>query len=340
MKRLVAATSASVTALAPVAGAAETQDSPDPIPARALTRRAFLRAAGMGAGAAAVLAALRWGGGPVAAEKAPRNPAGAPEAGGLVRLGAVNTPDYSGLLEELLADFRARSGLEVTLYSGEDVYQRARRGELDLIISHYGHRDVEAFMADGLGQWPRTVFANQQAILGPPSDPAGVRGLTDATEAFRRIAESAAPWLVNNLSGVRYLEAILWEGAGRPEKGDWYQDEGLVQARAAQAAGKRGAYTMWGIFPFLRFMEMQAVDLEPLVLADPLLQRIMVTVIVDPRRFPSANVEGAMALQQFLLAPATQARIRAFRFPGRDEQLWWPAGRQNHPSVLPEAAGR
>lgn len=295
-----------------------------------LSRRAFVHAVGAGAGVAAGVAML-----PLT-----RGAAAAASLSGVVRLGAVNTPDYSGLLDEVIAQFGAQTGLDVTVYSGEDVYQRARTGAFDLIVSHYGHKDVEAFMADGLGQWPRTVFANQMAVVGPASDPAGIRGYTDATEAYGRIAKSGASWVANNLPGIGYLEAILWEGAGRPAKGEWYVDTGLAQGQAIQAAARRGAYTLWGIFPFLRFLEQQKVDLEPMVpmvLADSLLQRIMVTLVVEPGRFPAVNVEGAMALQQFLLTPAMQAHIRGFRYPGRDEQLWWPAGRHNHPSVLPES---
>ena len=298
------------------------------------SRRAFGRTIGIGAGGAvAALAALPGAGSALAAPA--RGAAHAPGAKNVVRLGAVNTPDYSGLLDELVGQFSAQTGLQVTIYSNEDVYQHARAGEVDLVLSHYGHRDVEAFMADGLGQWPRTVFANQMAVLGPPSDPAGVRGMTDATEAFQRIAARGATWVVNNLPGLGYLEAIMWEGAGRPSRGEWYVDNGLVQGQAIQMAGRRGAYAMWGIFPFLRMSEQQRVELEPLVLADSLLQRIMVTIVPEPGRFPGANTEGAMALQQFLLTPATQAHIREFRYPGRSEQLWWPAGRHNHPSVLP-----
>jgi hypothetical protein len=38
---------------------------------------------------------------------------------------------------------------------------------------------------------------------------------------------------------------------------------------------------------------------------------------------------------QFLLTPATQVQIRAFQVPGVDQQLWWPAGRNNDPMALP-----
>ena len=78
------------------------------------------------------------------------------------------------------------------------------------------------------------------------------------------------------------------------------------------------------------------MELQPFVLNDPLLQRIMVSVVVDSEKAPGANVTGAKALQQYLLDPATQARIRASRLPGIDQQIWWPAGRNNASSVLPK----
>jgi hypothetical protein len=61
----------------------------------------------------------------------------------------------------------------------------------------------------------------------------------------------------------------------------------------------------------------------------------MVTVVVNPRQVAGVNEAGAMALQQYLLAPAAQARMRAVRVPGIDQQVWWPAGRSNETSFLP-----
>src|SRR5512132_1302972 len=102
----------------------------------------------------------------------------------VVRLAVVNTPAESGLLTEILPDFERQTGLRVDLYAGSDAIVRARNGQVDLIISHYGHADLEPFMMDGLGLWPRPVFANQQAIIGPSSDPARVANLQDAVEGF------------------------------------------------------------------------------------------------------------------------------------------------------------
>ena len=292
-----------------------------------LGKRALLRAVSSGVGLV----------GPLGAGGAPRAEARRPAqgAGRVLRVGAVNTPDYSGLLDDLIADFGDQTGYQVRVTSGEDVYDRARLGEHDLVISHYGKEEVEPFVAEGLGLWPRTVFANQQALLGPPGDPAGVRGLADAIAAYRRIAEARAPYLVNAQPGVAYLEAILWHGAGRPDKGEWYLDPGLRGEAAIAEAARRGAYTLWGAFPFLRLRQQRGVELEPLVLGDSLLQRIMVTVVVNPERFPEADAAGAAAFERYLLSPAVQARIRTLRPAGVDAPLWWPAARHNNPGVLP-----
>lgn len=71
------------------------------------------------------------------------------------------------------------------------------------------------------------------------------------------------------------------------------------------------------------------VGMEALVLRDPLLQRVMVSVVVNPARISGVDEAGALAFERFLLDPSTQARIRQFRHHGLTEQTWWPAGRNN-----------
>ena len=245
----------------------------------------------------------------------------------VVRLAVVNTPAESGLLSEILPDFERQTGLRVDLYAGSDAIVRARNGQADLIISHYGHADLEPFMTDGLGLWPRPVFANQQVIIGPSSDPARVANLQDAVEGFRRIAQSKSPYVVNNGSIPKYVEDVLWEAAGRPPKEAWYIDLGLnAENGAQQAAAQRGAYMIWGLVPFLQFQRQTGVDLRPLLVNDSVLSRTMVSVVVKPEKFPQASAAGATALQTYLLRPSTQARIRAYRFPGLDHALWWTRG--------------
>jgi tungstate transport system substrate-binding protein len=246
-----------------------------------------------------------------------------------VRLALVNVPDE--LVRPLLPEFNKQSGFEaVIVYTGNDPFAEARNGKADLVISHYGHEGVEPFVLSGFGLWPHPVFANQMALLGPPSDPAHVRGLTDAAEAFRRIADAKALFLTNDSAGAKYLEQILWLSAGISPKGTWYLDlhsEGRV---AARSAAEKGAYILWGLPPFLRLRRQTPVALDPLVTGDPIFQRIMVSIVVNPKKITGVSFEGASSFQDYLIAPATQAKIRAFRYPDFDQQAWWPSGRHNN----------
>jgi ABC-type tungstate transport system permease subunit len=87
---------------------------------------------------------------------------------------------------------------------------------------------------------------------------------------------------------------------------------------------------LWGVPPFLRLKRQSALNLEPLVTADSIFQRVMVAIVVNPQKVSGVNEAGADALQTFLLTPSTQARISAFRYPDLDKQVWWPAGRHNN----------
>ena len=258
--------------------------------------------------------------------------AGAAETGdkNVVRLAVVNTPQFSGLLDSLLPDFERQTGITVDVYSSSDVYRKARSGQADLVISHYGKKGVERFVMDGFGAWPRIVFANQAVLIGHRSDPAKGRGLTSVAEALERIAAVKAPFVHNDIPGIDYLTEIALESAGQPDRSGWFIDDGQVKAAAILLAEENKGYVIWGAFPFLRFdSERASSELEILVAEDPSLQRIMAAIVVKPDKVPGVNADGARALVDYLLSPRVQAKIAAFRTPGSDLQLWWPAGRNN-----------
>lgn len=259
----------------------------------------------------------------------------APTDAAVIRVASVRTAVEGGLLPRLVEMFHAAGGARVDVTVGEMVYSRAREGAVDLVVSHFGHKEAEQFVVDGLGEFPRTVFSNQMALVGPPSDPAGVRDLDDAGEAFRRIAAGKHPFVLNDLDGVKYLTEILWNSAGKPDRAGWFVDDEASRLGALERAAKRNGYTLWGLTPFLRTMKDTPLPLEPLVLADPLFQRMLVTVVVKPGRHP-VNVDGAQAFQSFLLSPPTQAAIRTVRYPGAEHVAWVPAGRHNRTAILPK----
>jgi tungstate transport system substrate-binding protein len=253
----------------------------------------------------------------------------------VVRLLSVPTVRDGGEWAELLPEFSRQSGIEVKVQvATNDLIARARRGEADLVYSHYGHQDVSTFVLGGYGQWPRTVLFNLLAVLGPPADPAGVRGLGDVVEAFRRIAASGAPYELNGSPDQAYLSRVIMAASG-VSKGAWYVDDGLREAAAIERASARGAYVLWGVTPFLQLASQKALQLEPLVISDPILQRIMVSIVVNPDKVRGVNSAAALALQSFLLSPTTQARIRTSRHAKLGIPIFAPAGRDNDPAFLP-----
>jgi tungstate transport system substrate-binding protein len=263
----------------------------------------------------------------------------------IVRVQSVPIPFDSGLMTDILTDFERTTGYHVQVNTSDVPYTFARQGAADVVLSHYGHDQVDDFMADGLGLWPRTVFASQSVIVGPASDPAGIRGMQDAVAAFRRIADTRSRFILNNADAEKYLTQLLYEGAGEPDLTGWFTDTGGSGPEAIQAAQRSNGYSSWGVIPYLKFKAMTNSPLEAFVFEDPILQRAMMTVIVNPDKIAGINVAGALALQRYLSLPTTQARIRAFRSPGWDKQLFWPAAYDNtksylvDQSALPTAAG-
>jgi tungstate transport system substrate-binding protein len=296
-----------------------------------LSRRGVL---GLAAGAGALV-----GGAPLAAtllrSRAPEPHAPLPRAPSRVRVASVPTAVEGNVLPLLLDEFQAHYPFHVELTATEDVYVTARRGEVDLAVSPYGHHDAEAFVLDGWGEWPRTLFSDQMALLGPNKDPASVRGLEDAAEAFGLIAKTKSPFVVSDAEGARYLVEILWNAAGRPDRGSWFDDAARGK-EAVRYASERGAYTFSGLTPYLRLASREPVQIEPLVLADPLLRRVLVSIIVRSDKVSGVNVEGARSLQSFLLEPSTQARIRDVRYPGTTHGCWVPGGGHNTATMLPK----
>jgi tungstate transport system substrate-binding protein len=257
----------------------------------------------------------------------------------LVRVASVKTAVEGSLLPKLAAMFEQTSSYRVHVETGVQVYDLARAGKADVVVSHYGHKDAEQFVLDGLGEFPRTICSNQMALIGPKTDPAGVRGLADMGEAIRRIAAAKAPFFVNDLDGVRYLFEIAWHAAGKPDRTGWFLNEHISKDAAVTRASQLAAYTLWGLTPFMREEHQveKGVPLEPLVLGDPLLQRMLVTIVVRPDRVARANHAGALAFQTFLLEPATQAAMRTIHYSDEHSVTWVPGGRHNRTAVLPKA---
>jgi tungstate transport system substrate-binding protein len=246
-----------------------------------------------------------------------------------VRVLSVGAALTGGLFNELVSDFadESRFDVEVT-QAGQDIFDQARAGAADLVLAHLGFTELQDFVSEGRGQWPATVLSNTVSFLRPSADPAGIQEARDPFEAFQQIADQQLPFVINDLGETRYISDMLWVAA-RPDPGDWFLDLGLSGAAAVLEAERRGAYTLWGLHPF-RGLKMQRPDLETeqVIYNDAIMQRIIASVVVK-RAAARVNRPGARALERFLTAPATQARIRSLELPEIGPPVFWPAGNQN-----------
>lgn len=246
-----------------------------------------------------------------------------------VRLVVVNTPYDSGLLDALLPAFTVETGLNVEVYSGNQVFEKARQGSADIVIAHYGKSGMAEFVQEKRGSWPQMVFSNQAVLIGPAADPAKVSEAHSLLVAFAAIEQSGHTLIANNNEGISELTTTVLTMMGHDAEPDWYQDTGVSKGRAIKAAEKQGAYVIWGAVPFLKFQQKHQSDMQILLAADPLLQRIMAISRVLATETIQVNKKGAEALEAYLLHPDTQAKIMQYRMPGSDESLWWPAARHN-----------
>jgi len=190
--------------------------------------------------------------------------------------------------------------------------------------------DVERFVSEGYGLWPRALFANQAVLLGPDDDPAGVHGLVDAAEALRRIAHSGAELLLSDDVRILYVLETLAEASGI-HRGAWYVRSGLGGTQLIAEAAKRRAYTMWGDVSALT----EVSGLRRMVVADPILQREIVGIVVNPDKVAGVNANAAQKYLRYLLTPQSQGKIRNFRSGTGTTELWWPVGVANPDPFLP-----
>lgn len=142
----------------------------------------------------------------------------------------------------------------------------------------------------------------------------------DLVAAFRTIVRSGATYVVNDCDGLNYLGEILWHAAGRPDRAGRDVDQGLRGQAVIDATVEKGGYMLWGLTPFRRTRQAGPADLEPLLLKDPLLQRIMASIVVRPEKVPGVNPAAATAFQDYPLSPATTRRRTCRDRDGRPGQ--------------------
>jgi tungstate transport system substrate-binding protein len=248
-----------------------------------------------------------------------------------VLLATTTSTQDSGLLDELLPVFEKETGWVVkTIAVGSgQAMAMGRRGEADVLLVH-SPADEQKLVADGQGVNRRLVMHNDFVLVGPPADPARIRGSPSAAEAVRRIAAAGALFVSRgDGSGTHAKEKGIWKDAGvDPDGQRWYQQTGLGMGETLNVASEKGGYALADRGTLLARGKIRPLGLEILVQGEPLLLNVYHVIEVNPAAWPKVNAAGARAFADFLVAPRTQALIGRFG-----------ASRFGAPLFTPDAGG-
>ena len=133
--------------------------------------------------AAAVLGLLAFAGCKRATPSAPATPAATEPAPAFttIKMATTTSTENSGLLAVLLPALKAATGIEVQVIAvgtGKAI-KHGENGDVDVLLVHDPEAE-EKFVAQGCGVARVAVMYNDFVIVGPPADPAGLKGGKDA----------------------------------------------------------------------------------------------------------------------------------------------------------------
>ncbi|CDK40171.1 substrate-binding domain-containing protein [Halorubrum sp. AJ67] len=267
-------------------------------------------------------------------------------AGETLTLTTTTSTYDTGLLDAIHTDFEERYGVEVDAVAQGTgaALETARNGDSDVVMVHARGLEDE-FLRNGHGVNRRDLMFNDFVIVGPESDPAGIRGMGSATEALTSIAEAGAAFVSRgDNSGTHTKELNLWEAAGTDPGGDWYQETGSGMGEALNIATQQGAYTLSDRGTFisqrseidLTILVQGPIEDGPEILANP-----YGVMAVNPGVHEDANYDLAMAYIGWITSPGVQASISEYQVNG--EQLFFPEAVAEDPNFgqyVPEGWSR
>jgi tungstate transport system substrate-binding protein len=232
----------------------------------------------------------------------------------------------SGLFGYILPLFRQKTGIEVKVIAQGtgQALDTGRRGDADVVFVHAKSAE-EKFLAEGQGVKRFPVMYNDFVLIGPKSDPAGIKGMKDVAKALQMIKDRQAPFISRgDRSGTHLAELALWNrNAGidiEKEKGPWYKSIGQGMGAALNTASASNAYVLSDRGTWISFKNKG--DLVIAVEGDKRLFNQYGVMLVNPDKHPNVKKEYGQQFIDWLVSPEGQKAIANYKING--EQLFYP----------------
>jgi tungstate transport system substrate-binding protein len=242
----------------------------------------------------------------------------------IVVASTTSTQD-SGLFEHLLPLFTKKTGITVKVVAQGtgQALDTGRRGDADAVFVHAKSAEMK-FLSEGQGVKRYPVMYNDFVLIGPKSDPAGIKGMKDVAKAMQTIKDKQAPFISRgDRSGTHIAELNLWKDSSidiEKDKGPWYKSIGQGMGAALNTAGASNAYVLSDRGTWIHFKNKG--DLAIVVEGDKRMFNQYGVMLVNPEKHPNVKKELGQQFIDYLVSPQGQKDIANYKIDG--QQLFYP----------------
>jgi tungstate transport system substrate-binding protein len=242
----------------------------------------------------------------------------------IVVASTTSTQD-SGLFDYLLPIVKQKTGITVKVVAQGtgQALDTGRRGDADVVFVHAKSAE-QKFLSEGESTKRYPVMYNDFVLIGPKSDPAGIKGMKDVGKALTTIKDKQASFISRgDKSGTHIAELNLWKETGvdiEKDKGAWYKSIGQGMGAALNTAGAGNAYVLSDRGTWINFKNKG--DLDILVEGDKRMFNQYGVMLVNPEKHPNVKNDLGQQFIDYLVSPDGQKDIANYKIDG--QQLFYP----------------
>ena len=242
--------------------------------------------------------------------------AGSASAETRIKCASTTSTQNSGLFDYILPIFAKKTGIQVDVVAVGTgaALEIGKRGDADVLFVHAKPLELKA-VEEGYFVNRHDVMYNDFVIVGPPSDPAKLKSLKSASEAFKKIAETKSTFVSRgDKSGTNIKELAVWKADGIDPKGQkWYLEAGQGMGKTLRVASEKRAYTLTDRGTWLAIKDKDKLDLALVVEGDPILFNQYGVMAVNPENHKGVKYKEAMEFVNWLISPDGQKAIADYK---------------------------
>jgi tungstate transport system substrate-binding protein len=229
---------------------------------------------------------------------------------------STTSTENSGLFGYILPKFEKKTGIKVKVVARGTgaAIEIGKRGDADVVFVHAKELELKA-VEDGYFINRHDVMYNDFVIIGPSDDPAKIKGIKSATEAFKKIAQSVHPFVSRgDKSGTHVKELSIWGKIGiDPGKQKWYLEVGQGMEKTQRIANEKRAYTLTDRGTWLATRDKDKLDMAIVLEGDPILFNQYGVMAVNPKMHKHVKYDEAMQFTNWVISKEGQEAIALFK---------------------------